>query len=177
MYSNSPSVGENPSHPIRSHIMDISPKSIMVPKVYSLSICAELAVVKLVHRAAVTIENDEEKENELLDGDNYGLAGKIRIHIEGKEYSSLMNRIETIKRYLEENLITALIQSLLNCAFYVFARPRFDSDYDCLRGEGGHGAKEWKDYHIYGYHDLQAIQVALSGKDRMANMYSRSDIY
>ena len=166
-------VDDSSRNPLRTHIMDITPKNKVVPKVYSLSICAELEVVKLVHRAAVTIENDDENENELLDGDNYGLAGKIRIHSEGKEYSSLVNKIDAIKNYLEENLISVLIQNILNCSFYIFARPRFDSDYDCLRGEALHGSKEWKDYHIYGYHDLQAIQIALSGKDRMANMYSR----
>ena len=146
----------------------------IVPKVYSLSICAELAVVKLVHRAAVNMENSDDNDNELLDGDSFGLAGKIRIHWPGKEYSVLLGQIETIRNYLEENLIGMLIQNILNCAYYVFARPRFDSDYDCLRGETEAGVKEWKDYHIFGYHDLQAIQVALSGKDRMANMYSRS---
>eukprot|EP00090_Calanus_glacialis_P008031 TRINITY_DN16388_c0_g1_i1.p1 TRINITY_DN16388_c0_g1~~TRINITY_DN16388_c0_g1_i1.p1 ORF type:complete len:809 (-),score=191.03 TRINITY_DN16388_c0_g1_i1:67-2454(-) len=118
----------------------------------------------------------DDSGTELLDGDSYGLAGKIRIHSEGKEFASLLSQIDTIRNYLEENLISMLIQSVLNCSYYVFARPRFDTDYDCLRGETEAGGKEWKDYHIYGYHDLQAIQVALSGKDRMANMYSRCSI-
>ena len=160
-------------HPINTHITDIKPNSKMVPKVYSLSICAELAVVKLVHGAAVRFENKDDSGTELLDGDSYGLAGKIRIHSEGKEFASLLSQIDTVRKYLEENLIRMLIQSVLNCSYYVFARPRFDTDYDCLRGDTEAGGKEWKDYHIYGYHDLQAIQVALSGKDRMANMYSR----
>ena len=159
--------------PNNTRITDIQPNSKMVPKVYSLSICAELAVVKLVHGAAVKFENMDDSGTELLDGDSYGLAGKIRIHSEVKEFPSLLSQIDTIRNYLEENLISMLIQSVLNCSYYVFARPRFDTDYDCLRGETEAGGKEWKDYHIYGYHDLQAIQVALSGKDRMANMYSR----
>ena len=32
---------------------------------------------------------------------------------------------------------------------------------------------DWKDYQMFGYHDLAALQVALSGQDKLTNMFSR----
>jgi len=152
------------------------PRDLIVPRVFSLTTCAELAVVKLVHRAAVTIENDADNVSELLDGDSYGLAGKIRLHSVESDHSKMLEQIQMIRNYLEENLVSMYIQNLLNCAYYVFARPRFDTDYECIRGETESVGREWKDYHIYGYHDLVAIQASLSGKDKMSNMFSRCSI-
>ena len=87
---------------------DDNTHSIQVPRVYSLSIFSELAVVKLVHRAAINIENEEDSNTELVDGDSYGLAGKIRIHSEGNDFTSLLSKIDAVRNYLEENLISML---------------------------------------------------------------------
>ena len=56
----------------------MSPPAVLVPRVFSLAICSELAVVRLVHRAAVTIE-DSEEEGGLIDGATFGLVGKVRL--------------------------------------------------------------------------------------------------
>ena len=146
---------------------------VTLPRVFSLAVCSELAVVKLVHRAAVTIEDDEQAEGGLVDGDVFGLIGKVRLHVPGVKFDGLLGRLEVVRRYLEENLIQSLLQGVLHCAYYVFTRQRFDGDYDMLVSGGRQPGEDWRDYQVFVYHDLQALQVALSGQDKLTNMFSR----
>ena len=146
-----------------------------MPRVFSLAICSELAVVRLVHRAAVTLEDCQE-ERELLEGETYGLVGWVRLHAEGTGHQGLLRGLERVREYLEENLIQSLVQSVLHCAYYVFTRQRFDGDYDTLVQGGRKPGQDWKDYLVFGYHDLQALHLALQGRDKLANMFSRCSL-
>ena len=150
--------------------------TIVLPRVFSLAVSAELAVVRLVHRAAVTIEDQEETRESLVDGDTFGLIGKVRLHVEGKNYEPLLEKLDHVRRFLEENLIQSLMQGVLHCAYYVFTRQRFDGDYDTLLAGGRLSGEDWRDYQAFVYHDLQALQVALCGQDKLTNMFSRCSL-
>jgi len=149
---------------------------VILPRVFSLAVSAELAVVKLVHRAAVTIEDSEETQESLIDGDTFGLIGKVRLHVDGTNFDSLLKKLEHVREYLAENLIQSLMQGVLHCAYYVFTRQRFDGDYDTLLAGGRVSGEDWRDYQAFVYHDLQALQVALCGQDKLTNMFSRCSL-
>ena len=133
--------------------------AVVLPRVFSLAVSAELAVVKLVHRAAVTVEDSEETEESLVDGDTFGLIGKVRLHVDGTNFDPLLQKLEHVREYLAENLIQSLMQGVLHCAYYVFTRQRFDGDYDTLLAGGRISGEDWRDYQAFVYHELQALQV------------------
>ena len=150
--------------------------AVVLPRVFSLAVSAELAVVKLVHRAAVTVEDSEETEDSLVDGDTFGLIGKVRLHVDGTNFDPLLQKLEHVREYLAENLIQSLMQGVLHCAYYVFTRQRFDGDYDTLLAGGRISGEDWRDYQAFVYHELQALQVALCGQDKLTNMFSRCSL-